>query len=184
MNGKTHTVIAEATMVGITVTCTTLKIRGMTIYPGIGILPASIAAVLADIDLQSSSLGRKYPLISNLCTHRGFTHTGVVGCTIYALFLATSGAKIGVCTSIAQSLLFGFAVAYISHIIADLMNGKGVPLLWPIISNKIHLMRIVTKSSFKGKDNKQSIRQMCSEPLFMIAYILLVLLHISTTIGG
>lgn len=166
MNGKTHTAIAEAVMIGITVATTTVTLRGMTIHPGIGIITASFGGVLADIDMSRSEYGLKFPVFSKFFTHRGFTHTGVVGTALFALLCASASAKHSVCTSIAQSLIFGFVMAYISHIIADSFNGKGVPLLWPVIKNKIHVMRITTGS--------------WQEPCFLGVFIFLTLLHLMT----
>ena len=45
--------------------------------------------------------------------------------------------------SIILSLAFGFVVGYASHIYADLHNGAGEALLWPI-PIKFHIMRIST----------------------------------------
>lgn len=166
MNGKTHIVIAEAVLTGLTVSAATISFRGITVHPGIGILSASFGAVLADIDMSRSSYGLKFPIFSKIFTHRGFTHTGVVGVALTTLLFATSGAKQSICTSIAQSLLFGFVVAYISHIIADSFNGKGVPLFWPICTKKIHIMKITTGG--------------VSEPIFMVVFIAMVLIHLMT----
>ena len=180
MVGKTHVAVALVTIAGVTMLSNTLEIKGMTIRPGIGILSGYIGALLVDIDMEHSTLGRKYPIFSKIFTHRGFTHTGLV-CTGWAfIFLAMSKYKQNPVTGIAESLTWGFVVAYISHVFIDLFNGKGVPLFWPLSKKKIHLMRIVTKSIIE-KDNK-TIKSKISEPLFLISYVLLVIIHVAQSL--
>ena len=41
-----------------------------------------------------------------------------------------------------MSLIFGFAYGYIMHLFADMFNGKGIPLFWPLMRGKVHIMDI------------------------------------------
>lgn len=166
MQGKTHALFSEALVITLTVCSLTVPINTMTIYPGISILSAGFGAILPDIDMAQSQIGHKYPLVSKFTTHRGITHTLLIEIGLTTLFLAMSRAKDNGITRIAQSLMFGFILGYMSHLIADLCNGKGIPLFWPICTKKIYIMRVKT-----GK---------ASELVFLVVTVLLMLLHIVT----
>lgn len=166
MNKKTHVAFAETLLVAMTVTSPALSLGSFTVYPGIGIISGSFGAYIADVDMQNSTAGKQFPIFSKIFTHRGFTHTGTVVVGLAFLLLATKGCKDTYCVRIAQSLLFGFVFSYATHVIADLLNGKGVPLFWPIVPQRIHIMRIVTGGA--------------TEPMFLAASVILTILHLIT----
>ena len=105
----------------------------MALFAGLGILNVLnlenkimfVIAVLAgasvvDIDLKTSKVGRKAKPVSTLFqfifSHRGFFHTVFAGLILTVPILIIS--KIG--------LAFGFFAGYLSHIIIDMFNPKGV----------------------------------------------------------
>lgn len=91
-----------------------------------------IGSVLPDIDHKSSILGKSFPFISRFLKHRGFTHS------IVFLFL---------CYIINPFLMIGAA----THLIADMMTGKGIKLVWPM-DKYIHFplsKHIVTNGKFE-----------------------------------
>ena len=163
MNGGAHKIIGVSTLIALTAACVpSLVISGMTIYPSVGIPAAYTGAVLADIDLTTSAMGRKHPHITKLFTHRGFTHTGIVVLGLALVVKSMAKLQGNPFTSIAQSLVFGLVISYGSHIFADMFNGKGVPLLWPICRRKISIFDISLKH----------------EMAFVGMYILLLMIHI------
>ena len=38
------------------------------------------------------------------------------------------------------SLCFGWEWGYLMHLVADMFNGKGIPLFWPLLKSKVHIM--------------------------------------------
>jgi membrane-bound metal-dependent hydrolase YbcI (DUF457 family) len=69
-----------------------------------------------------------------------------------------------------NSLIGGFVLAYASHIIADGFNGKGVPLFWPIIKNKVHVMSVVTGTY--------------QEYVFLFVWVSVLLFHVACIYAG
>lgn len=118
---------------------TEMVLHGQTYVPAIGLVTAVAGALLPDADMKTTTAGRKLGLIgtitSKLFTHRGLTHTLFFPTLLY-VWMTT------ITIPVVPSLLFGLIVGWLSHIIADIFNGKGVPLLWPIIRRRIHLMDI------------------------------------------
>ena len=170
---------------GIAIAQPKLQINHMTIYPVISLTSGSIGALLPDIDAPNTSLGHKHPFVSKIFKHRGFTHTGIVAASFTALFLLMDIGKVNIATILAHSLMFGFVVGYWSHIIADMFNYKGVPLLWPIIPNRIHLMGVVT-----GRDIEVDLPVLekahfsLSECIFLFSFIVLVFMHVFLPFNG
>ena len=145
MNKKTPVAFAETLLVAMTVTSPSLSLGSFTVYPGIGIISGSFGAYIADVDMRNSTAGKQFPILSKIFTHRGFTHTGTVVAGLAFLLLATKVCKDTYC---------------------DLLNGKGVPLFWPIVPQRIHIMRIVTGGA--------------TEPMFLAASVILTILHLIT----
>lgn len=153
MNGITHKAVGVSTVTAIAI-CTypSMQFDGNTIYPIAGLLLASIGSTLADIDIEGSSMARKfpwltkdYPLIGRPLTHRGLTHTGFILCIwcIVLLILNRTVGSIGI-LNILTSVWWGFTVGYASHLFADMLNYKGIPILFPIFRKKIHIMAVAT----------------------------------------
>lgn len=176
MVGKTHVTVAATTIIGVALTQKSIMIMGMDITPSIGLITMSVGALIVDIDMKHSSMGRKYPIFSKIFKHRGMTHTGLVCLCWVFLFLAMGKHKQNAIIGLAESMTWGFVVAYISHVVIDLFNGKGVPLFWPVCRRKIHVMKIVTKSIVD--ENNKTVKSKVSEPMFLASYILLVLVHV------
>lgn len=167
MNGKTHILFAEAAFVAAAlITTDSMQFMGTTVSPGLSAIPGFVAAVLPDVDMKQSTLGQKFPLVSKLFTHRGFTHTAIANAGLLFLFLGTRGKGDSWQIVGAQSLMFGVVFAYASHLVADSLNYRGIPLFWPLSSKHIYIMKITTG----GK----------SEKIFIAVYIALILLHLAT----
>lgn len=96
------------------------------------IIAASVSAVAAffpDIDTPHSKLGKRQSIASRAINlffgHRGVMHS-LVGClAVLFLFKTISPNSI-------QYLSRYIGIGYISHILADMLNPAGIPLLWPI----------------------------------------------------
>lgn len=94
---------------------------------------ATISGLAPDLDTPKSSIGKKLPFIAHplgmLLGHRGLTHS------LLAAALCLFGIIWGIGQQQAEPLyhliLLPFLVGYVSHLIGDMMNPSGVPLLWP-----------------------------------------------------
>ena len=145
MNKLTHETVGVTSAVALTALYgSNISVLGNNIIMPIALTTVALGSVLPDIDLQSSTLGRKHKIISRMFTHRGFTHTLVIPLllcgSLYSLQFYTSGAA----QMLTASLTFGLLFGWVFHIFADLFNGKGVPLLWPLFPKKIHVANVVT----------------------------------------
>lgn len=86
---------------------------------------AGVSALLNDIDSPQSKFGRLLWPVSKMLQltagHRGVLHSLVASVLLYSFL---------------QALLPAYAtpitIGYLSHILLDLFNPAGVPLLWPI----------------------------------------------------
>jgi len=97
--------------------------------------------------------------------HRGFTHTpvGLFVISVPLLFmLVTKPMFTG--ADIAVSAQIGFALGWLSHMIADTFNSRGIPWLWPIMRKNFNIMRIT------GKTNEEIIFRAMSVLLFAACY--------------
>lgn len=148
MQGKVHVAIGVATTA-----CLCLKypqgieVAGMMFLPEIGLLSVTAGSYAPDIDMGTTHAGREHKIASKLVSkfgggHRGITHTLLVPFILTALliFLNTTLGGYKYLMSLIVSIVGGFLLGWVMHIFADLFNGKGCPLLWPISFSKISIM--------------------------------------------
>lgn len=148
MQGKVHVAIGTAT-----VACLLVKypmgfdLNGVTIIPAISLVTAAAGSYAPDIDSTRTHAGMKHKVTSKVVNkvgggHRGITHTLLVpAITLVLMYLANSYlVSWPYIASIVNSLIFGFAIGYIMHLFADMFNGKGIPLFWPLMKGKVHIM--------------------------------------------
>lgn len=141
MRGKTHVICGTAVMAYMTMT----NLQSMTILdqqyiPAIGLATVMAGSYMPDIDIQQSSMGQKYKFISRFLTHRGITHTLLIPTILLIAMYYTNQ----MCIPVLPSLILGFNVGWLTHIVADLFNRKGVPILWPLYGKKIHIATFKT----------------------------------------
>lgn len=103
---------------------------------------AIITSKLPDID-------QKLPLLR----HRGQTHSII--CPIL-LYIASG--------YYSRSLLLGMAIGWISHIIIDLFNGKGIEILYPLSKQNYRIMDI----KYNGIIENVLLVLMCVGIIFII----------------
>lgn len=143
MTGKTHAICGTFTMVAIAA----VKLGGIefgdyTVLPAISCLAAPAGSYMPDIDLHRSKMGIKHPWISKMFTHRGFTHTFAIPAllALFQYFLMMYNIPF------LPDLVFGYNVGWIVHILADMFNKKGVPILWPLTKKHFHIATFLTSS--------------------------------------
>lgn len=148
MNGKVHVAIGVATSICLCAKYPTgLDAFGITVYPWIALATTAAGSYMPDIDQGRTHMGMKHKVASKIVNkvgggHRGITHTLLFPIIIATLMCLTSMylGRYHYIASILGSLLFGFETGWCMHIFADLFNGKGCPILWPISKSKISLM--------------------------------------------
>ncbi len=119
----------------------------------LGFVVVIIAALIPDIDAETSKLGRKIKPISQSFKHRGFFHSILFGLLATGIFYyANSG------------LYLEFLIGYFSHILLDLFNYKTVQLLWPF--------KIKTKGFIKTNGLLEKLLMF----VFLILNVVLVIL--------
>lgn len=152
MQGKIHVLIGAGSLALFCVKCPAgFEFAGSRVIPAIGMVTAAFGSYLPDIDQQRTHMGMKHKLTSKAVSkvgggHRGFTHTLVIP-VLLALTIWYVGTNLtnSLLSSIVMSLLFGVEFGYTMHIVADLFNGKGCPLFWPLIQGKVHIMDLPSK---------------------------------------
>lgn len=147
MQGKVHVamgVLAVSTL--IIKYPTGFEVAGVNILPELALLTVAAGSYAPDIDMGTTHAGKKHATASKVVSkvgggHRGITHTLLVPALLTALTVfcfnyleAYKNLAMIVCSTIS-----GFLIGWVMHIYADLFNGKGVPLLWPLVKSKIHI---------------------------------------------
>ena len=99
-----------------------LSLDNKVVYLGLFVL----LSLLPDIDKHTSFLGKKMKIISfifeKMFKHRGIFHSLWVSIVLY-IVLARFGYGLA-------------AIGYLGHVVLDMLNKKGVRLLWPFIRVK------------------------------------------------
>lgn len=150
MNGNVHAAIGFGSLtlfclqnpLGLILPSTNIKV-----IPAIGLATVILGSYMPDIDMQTTHMGHQHKTASKMINkvgggHRGITHTLLVPtlCVIAMYFADALLNQYKFINIGLQSVIFGFVYGYIAHIIADMFNGKGTPILWPISRNKISVM--------------------------------------------
>lgn len=148
MQGKVHVAIGVATTAALCIQYPNgFDLGGVTVLPYVALLSASAGSYAPDIDMGTTHAGKKHKVASKVVNkvgggHRGITHTLLFPILIYLLMLFTNNYLAGFSglASLVVSILFGFELGWVMHIFADLFNGKGCPIFWPIMKSKVHIM--------------------------------------------
>ena len=148
MNGKVHVTIGCATAM-----CLALKypagvdIANMHIVPVLALVTATAGSYAPDIYMGRTHSGMKHKTASKIISkvgggHRGITHTLLVPAIVGAFmwFAANYLAAAPYIAMTVCSLCFGWEWGYLMHLVADMFNGKGIPLFWPLLKSKVHIM--------------------------------------------
>lgn len=106
-----------------------------------------LGAKLPDIDTKTSTISHKNRIISFFLRifteHRGITHTPFL-LSIFCVYLNSFAIRINQLWI--NSIVVGFTIGYMSHLVYDMLNPRGIPLLYPVMKKKFHLARITTGS--------------------------------------
>ena len=145
MQGKVHVFIGVASLAAFcAVYPTGFEFADSTILPEIGLFTAAFGSYLPDIDMQRTHMGAKHKVTSKVVSkvgggHRGITHTLLVPALLALAMWAipTYLNLVPLINTALMSILFGVQFGYCMHIFADMFNGKGCPILWPIVRKKI-----------------------------------------------
>lgn len=158
MNKTVHTIAGAVPFLILTVVQPTgFEFMDVTVLPSVSLLASAFASPLPDFDTKPMhySQGKKglakvaakgASKVVNKATggHRGITHTLLFPAIFFAL-LYYINATMPVSSSITKfifSIVFGLFSGWTLHIFADLFNGKGCPIFWPLIQSKLHIMDI------------------------------------------
>jgi inner membrane protein len=148
MQGKVHVAIGVASTFFLVCKYPTgLELFGTTVLPEIALLTAAAGSYAPDVDLGRTHEGQKHKITNKVVSkvgggHRGITHTLLVPAIVAVIMFLISYflSPYKYIAMVLMSLVFGYEVGYCMHIFADLFNGKGVPLFWPIMKGKVHIM--------------------------------------------
>lgn len=155
MSGKTHVICGTTALMAIAVKCPDImQYFGTNMSPLWGLVTVAPFSKIPDIDLATTSYGRKYPIFSKIFTHRGMTHTLLFPAILFIILemcgvmsVSSPGKIAQVMFGVLTSILFGSFIGWAIHIVADSFNGKGVPILWPLTNKKFHIPFMKFKSN-------------------------------------
>jgi inner membrane protein len=121
MMAKSHVVIGLATWIAL---APLLHFPPTDpVYLGLAVT----GSLLPDVDHPKSWIGRRMrpvsTAIAKMLGHRGATHSALAVCGLVALLLH-EGYR--------QGLVAALALGYLSHLAADMLTPRGLPLAWPL----------------------------------------------------
>lgn len=182
MNSRTHAIVACSTVTSIAIiNFSDPTILGVEVIPILTIPTAILGGLKADFEVGSERGKLEHPILSKAFTHRGFTHTAfVVAIMFFICYSLTMEGNVTIPISIVSSLMLGFILGYATHLFIDLFNGKGIPIFWPIMRKRVHIMKITTE--YKNKKG-ESVGKL-QENGFLIVYLLLLVSHTILTLTG
>ena len=153
MNKTVHTIAGVVPFMLLTAGMPSgFEILGSTVYPMVACATSVIASPLPDLDLKPLHYSRGKKGVSkkvaqvkskavNKVTggHRGITHTMLFPALFLGVYVAACNVLVDYPSlrNFVGSLIFGMFSGWTLHIFADMFNGKGCPLLWPFVRNKI-----------------------------------------------
>ncbi|MBI5393009.1 metal-dependent hydrolase [Candidatus Woesearchaeota archaeon] len=111
---KTHLIFAF--LIGL------LTFQYIQLQPQLYIAIIIFAAMIPDIDITTSKLGKHVKIVGYLFTHRGFFHS------LLALFLFSYLLSL----VIPVIYIVPFFIGYLSHLVLDTLNHQGIMFLYPI----------------------------------------------------
>lgn len=126
-NGLTHLFVG----IGIGVLCK---------FGLVDISMVALGSLIPDIDHAKSVVGKVIPVagIFNM-QHRGWTHS-LLGLIIFIAIIAI----------INTSLIMGFALGYVLHLLVDTLTPMGIAWFYPLSKNKRHIIGIKTGGAEEG----------------------------------
>lgn len=98
-----------------------LKLLGFDIFL---IILGALAALLPDVDVSNSPIGRLLPQLSRRIGRR-YAHRSITHSLPILSLITVAGSTLGFEASLA------LAIGYLSHLLLDMLNPTGVPLLYP-----------------------------------------------------
>jgi inner membrane protein len=151
MNGATHT--ATGALAGISLCMLvgpSFQVFNATIYTVATVFLSTTGSLIPDIDIPRSKMGQKFPGISRMFKHRGMTHTLLFPVILGVMYYFVSAALDPIAASFLANILFPFMFGWVVHILADMCNKKGVPVLWPLVPKRIHIASCKTGTWNEG----------------------------------
>lgn len=141
MTGKTHTAVGLTSCLVLTALCPeTITVAGKVVSPMLGILATIPGSLAPDVDIEGSAASKRVPFLNKFLKHRGITHTLLFPAILYGVMYQFDFSLM------VMSQIFGFMFGWLMHIFADLLNKKGVPLFWPLLTSHYHIMTIKTRT--------------------------------------
>lgn len=128
---------------------------------------AILGSLLPDIDHPHSFFGSKIPVIPTILYrfdgHRGVTHSlfGLIWAAIFGIILANTIKHLlsiefpnfgqiipnSDLTKLQNSrlLIFSLGIGYLTHLLADFITNKGIPIFWPV--RQKYVLKLATTGS-------------------------------------
>lgn len=173
MNGKTHQLIGFTSSLAISTVVYQIGFVSLPVCATM-IAGSCLGSYIPDMDHPGSTLGRKIGIISRpinllsrlfmsvhnktkgkislklgeIFAHRGIFHAPIFWTIIMGLlFWWLPGlTEIAIVSRSIFGILIGISIGIGMHLIADMFNPTGIPILMPIVNKKVSLGKIVTGS--------------------------------------
>lgn len=147
MNGKTHEIggVCSALLVSSAIMQTPYT-SDKLILTGAMIGGSILGSLLPDIDMPESKMGRRFPILSHpifkIFGHRGITHAPLIHILCSAVLLLLGSGFTGYPKLFYVTFVLGVFIGGLSHLLLDLLNVEGIPLLYPFCKKKQRIAKI------------------------------------------
>lgn len=129
-----------------------------------------VGSIIPDIDHPNSYISKKMKLTSkittSLCDHRGFIHSPLAWLLFTILTLYLTIFLNGIMRILYFHLSMGLSIGYLSHLILDSLTIGGIPMLYPISKDKIHIAK------FKTNKHEFIVSILCITITMLLSYLL------------
>ena len=153
----------------ITITVSGIAVLLLALYAAIGAQGERLFSVLIPCFIFFASSCCISMFVTRM-KHRRETHSGLVMLllllpSIYIVRFTPAS----LLTSTLLSVWTGFCIGWVSHLLADTFNQRGVPWLYPISKKYYRISKVVT-----GKEGEKTFRIFCIV-LFVTVYVVLII---------
>jgi len=179
MLGRTHQIIGLTASTGWYLS-TANPSYGPATLAGV-VIASVIGSLIPDLDRPTAEIWKKIPygkifgkVVDPIISHRSFSHS-ILGLVMFGwlihYILMSFPAYWGIN---ANDVFIAFLIGYISHLVADMVTDKGIPLFFPypkfigIPPKPFEGMRIITGKWFEN---------LVLFPLFNIIFVVIIITH-------
>lgn len=141
MRGKAH--LATGLIAGLVAAISTVSATTQIAEPIALTVAAAVGSLIPDMDLPTSTVGKKLKPISwtvnKMFGHRTITHAPIWLIPLIILYIKFPTLITSENAAIWQQALLGYIVGFTCHLMGDILTKGGIPFFYPFSKKRVHL---------------------------------------------